>query len=95
MIARLDGTARIPEAKIEAAASSDLQKSIFSAPPPSGLPQIPSDSTLKPPNGVQENGAKSPQGVKRPREDDDAEEEDDPAVVEDSGDEAMEESDSD
>jgi U2 small nuclear ribonucleoprotein B'' len=68
IIAKLRGTFEMPVTATEATATTDLQKSIFNAPPGS-VPSKPANTTESKPS---EPGA--PHGVKRPR---DEEEEDD------------------
>ena len=88
VIAKLRGTFEAPTAAPSTAPeSTDLQRSIFNAPPPSNLPKPPQ---LQPPNGVAPESAPSPlAGVKRPREDE-SDEEDAPMDEDDEGDAPME-----
>lgn len=78
----------------EQSTATELQKSVFAAPPASTSTQPTVTGTLKPPDGSVQDGAKSPQGLKRPREDEsDAE---DASMEEDDDEDAeMEESDED
>jgi U2 small nuclear ribonucleoprotein B'' len=88
-IAKLDGTYRMPTVAGTAVATTELQQSIFNAPPssvtadagPPGLPNPPPTST----NGVREteSATLSNQGVKRPREEE-SDEEDAPMEEDDS-----------
>ncbi|RQM06976.1 hypothetical protein DH86_00000122 [Scytalidium sp. 3C] len=99
-IAKLDGTYRMPSAAAGAVVSTELQQSIFNAPPsaavaattvPAGAPS----STLKPPGAEADHvmeDAKSPASVagqKRRRDEEEEEEdsEEDVAMEEDSDDE--------
>ena len=88
-ISKLAGTFRLPTAQV---AVTELQQSIFNAPPSSSMA-----STLKPPDpaaskqGVEEGG-RSPQGVKRRREDEASEAEHAPMDEDDDGDAPMEDS---
>ena len=93
-LAKLDGTFRVPTEQV---AVTELQQSIFNAPPSSSnLPQGTGAPSLKPPEGtgagkLPEEGAKSPQGVKRRR---DEESDDEEALMDedDDGDAPMEDS---
>lgn len=101
MISILDGTAKMPEIKPETGTSTELQKSIFNAPPPSkSVAPAAANGSVESPDVAMEEGpeasAKAPQGVKRRRDDDDVENEPDaPMEVEDEDedDAAMDESD--
>jgi U2 small nuclear ribonucleoprotein B'' len=99
-IAKLDGSFRMPSAAAGAVATTELQKSIFGAPPSASithaLPPIP--GTLKPPQTAVDHAmedARSPTtsvaGQKRRRDDEDDEPEEDSegdvAMDEDSDDE--------
>lgn len=90
IIAKLRGTYEAPTALTGAATSTDLQKSIFNAPPSSMI----ADTTTKVPdrgvNGINDVGSReeAPQGVKRPREDESGEE--DAPMEEDDSDAPME-----
>lgn len=96
----LDGTFNLPKAAPEPAAENkptSLQQSIFNAPNPSaaaappGLPLKPA-TTLKP--DVSEMAQpKSPQGVKRPRDEEDEDEGGEAPMEEDEDDMQMDESD--
>ncbi|KAH0533895.1 hypothetical protein FGG08_007485 [Glutinoglossum americanum] len=77
-IAKLDGTYRMPTADIPVGAveATELQQSIFNAPPGavaiSAPPKDMSGTALRPPTvPAVEEGARSPQGVKRRREEED------------------------
>ncbi|KAL9091628.1 MAG: hypothetical protein Q9165_004704 [Trypethelium subeluteriae] len=84
-IAKLDGTFKMPEAGAADVATSELQQSIFDAPPstaqklttapappaPEGLPQKP---TLIPNGAAEPVDTPSPQGIKRRREEESEEE---------------------
>ncbi|KAK4158482.1 hypothetical protein C8A00DRAFT_39200 [Chaetomidium leptoderma] len=93
MIAKLDGTFKIPAAATAARVEvTDLQQSIFNAPvpgAPSAAPGLPS----KPPGAdhvMTDAGTPESRGVKRPREDEEEEEEEsdeDVAMEEESDDE--------
>ena len=97
-IAKLDGTYRLPMAAT-AVTTTELQQSIFGAPPSSAIASTgPSASaaSLKPPgdaaiSNIAEDGGRSPQGVKRGREDE-SDEEDAPMDEDDDGDAPMEDS---
>lgn len=94
-ISKLDGTFRAP-VPAGAVTATELQQSIFNAPPSATTAPPTSTPTLKPPeaavNGaVSEDGAKSPQGIKRRREDE-SDEEDAPMDEDDEGDAPMEDS---
>ncbi|KAI4133994.1 MAG: hypothetical protein LQ347_001892 [Umbilicaria vellea] len=77
-IAKLDGTYRLPTAATGAVISTELQQSIFNA-PPSAVTAVPSSTTpsVKPSeagaNGVNTE-SEGPKGVKRGREDESDEE---------------------
>lgn len=95
-IAKLDGTFKAPVEVngANATASTELQKSIFNAPPSAAAEERPPTQTLNLPNGASVKEApKSPQGVKRRREDE-SDDEEAPMEEDDEG-EAMEESDED
>ncbi len=86
-IAKLDGTYRMPVVAAGAVTSTELQQSIFNAPPSSlSAPPPSAASSLKPPDTAT-NGVKSdmdgPQGVKR-RRDDESDAEDAPMEEDDS-----------
>jgi len=95
-IAKLDGTFRLPAAAARSVAGTELQQSIFNAPPSAANPTVDSaTSTLKPPAAVGDHvmeEAKSPAtstaGQKRRREEEEEEEdsEGDVAMEEDSDD---------
>ncbi|KAI9671584.1 MAG: U2 snRNP complex subunit msl1 [Caeruleum heppii] len=100
-ISKLDGTYKLPTVAATAGgvASTELQQSIFNA-PPSSLPPAPGappqTTGLKPPaaaGGADQaaDGSKSPQGVKR-RRDDESDDEDAPMDEDDEGDAPMEDS---
>ncbi|KAI9743411.1 MAG: U2 snRNP complex subunit msl1 [Candelina submexicana] len=94
-IAKLDGTFRAP-APVGAVTATELQQSIFNAPPSTATAPLTSNGGLKPQeaavNGaVSGDGAKSPQGVKRRREDE-SDDEDAPMDEDDEGDAPMEDS---
>lgn len=87
-IAKLDGTYRMPSGAAGAVTSTELQQSIFNAPPSSatapphqvtGAPK-PADTVA---NGVQSDG-EGPQGVKRRREEEESDAEDAPMEEDDS-----------
>lgn len=100
-IAKLDGTFRMPSAAAGAVTSTELQQSIFNAPPSTSTAaplQAPAPGTLKPPQAAVDHAmedARSPTtsaaGQKRRRDDDDDEPEEDSegdvAMDEDSDDE--------
>ncbi|KAF2239192.1 hypothetical protein EV356DRAFT_515414 [Viridothelium virens] len=104
-IAKLDGTFKMPEAGAADVATSELQQSIFDAPPstaqkpaiapappaPEGLPQKP---TLMPNGAEGPVDTPSPQGVKRRREEE-SEEESQPMEEDDDEGEDMDVSDED
>lgn len=84
IISRLLGTFEVPTATVGTTETTDLQKSIFNA-PPSSIPGRPADTNgLKPSDGAL---SKSAQTLKRPRDEEDEEKEDD------AGDAPMEEDD--
>ncbi|KAI9845699.1 MAG: hypothetical protein M1838_001562 [Thelocarpon superellum] len=88
VLAKLDGTFRVETTQV---AVTELQQSIFNAPPSSNAAP-----TLKPPGStaadpIAEGGAKSPQGLKRSR-DDESDEGDAPMDEDDDGDAPMEDS---
>ncbi|KAI9681551.1 MAG: U2 snRNP complex subunit msl1 [Trizodia sp. TS-e1964] len=92
-ISKLDGTFRMPSAAAGEVTATELQKSIFEAPPSSVIP--PSQSLPNPPPSLKPPGiaqppeeAKSPQGTKRMRD-----EEEDVASEEEGGSEKMDEDD--
>ncbi|KAI9724333.1 MAG: hypothetical protein M1812_000401 [Candelaria pacifica] len=94
-IAKLDGTFRAP-VPAGAVTATELQQSIFNAPPSAATVLPTSTGGLKPQdvavNGaVSEDGANSPQGVKRRREDE-SDDEDAPMDEDDEGDASMEDS---
>jgi len=97
IISRLDGTAKMPEAKAESGASTELQKSIFNAPSMVSSAQV-SAQGLPP---IPPAAVEAPQGTKRRREDEgDADEEGGDAAMEEEeddeeGEAMMEESDED
>ena len=83
----------MPAAAGSEVTATELQQSIFNAPPGSMNAIEPTPGagrTLKPP--TQAEGAKSPQGVKRAREENDEDEEDVPMDEDDDGDAPMEDS---
>jgi U2 small nuclear ribonucleoprotein B'' len=90
IIPKLRGTFEQPTATIGAAETTDLQKSIFNA-PPSSIPTKPSETNdMKP---VAASLPEPPHGVKRPR-DEEEEEKDEKEADEDGAEEApMEEDD--
>ncbi|KAI9883698.1 MAG: hypothetical protein M1823_004530 [Watsoniomyces obsoletus] len=98
-IAKLDGTYRMPAAAAGEVTATELQQSIFNAPPPSTTTVAPTGSgptTLKPPGDAgamdtSDDGGKSPQGVKR-RRDEESEDGDVPMDEDDDGDAPMEDS---
>lgn len=71
-IAKLDGTYRMPTAATNQTTSTELQQSIFNAPPSSVPTGAPPPSLPKPPDS-QANGTKidgdGPHGIKRGRDD--------------------------
>lgn len=88
----LDGTAKLPEVmKEQSAVSSELQKSIFGAPPLAGAATQASAGLPKSPATASEGGEAPSQGVKRRRDDED--EADDVAMDEDDEGAAMDVSD--
>ena len=77
VIGKLRGTFEMPSTATEATATTDLQKSIFNAPPGS-VPSKPVGSTeVKPPQ------SEVPHGTKRPREDEEENEEGEAPMEED------------
>ncbi|KAI9809824.1 MAG: hypothetical protein M1825_000257 [Sarcosagium campestre] len=96
-ISKLDGTYNIPAGADAAVAGTDLQQSIFNAPPSAAaaLPSAPSTALQPPPTAsgtdAMEEDAKSPQGVKR-RRDDESDEEEAPMDEDSEGDAPMEDS---
>jgi len=92
VISRLDGTAKMPEAKVEPGASTELQKSVFGA-PSTGADAAPVQTQALPP--VPPPAATdSTQGTKR-RRDDESDEEGAPMEEDEEGEAMMEESDED
>ncbi|KAI9865953.1 MAG: U2 snRNP complex subunit msl1 [Trichoglossum hirsutum] len=98
-VAKLDGTYKMPTVSVPAGAveATELQQSIFNAPPGavaiSAPPKDTTGMTLKPPNPVAvEEGENVPQGVKRRREEEDEPEsdEEDAPMEEDDSDASME-----
>jgi U2 small nuclear ribonucleoprotein B'' len=93
IIPKLRGTFEPPATAETASEATDLQKSIFNA-PPSSVPAVTTST-----NGLKSNEAglpPLPQGVKRPREEEEeAAEESDAPMEEDDDDAPMEDSDSD
>ena len=90
-IAKLDGTFRMPAAAAGEVTATELQQSIFNAPPSAATAAAPTPAMLKPPTGdVAMEDARSPTtsvaGQKRRREDEEEEDEEDSE-----GDIAMEE----
>lgn len=88
IIAKLDGTFKIPTSANAPAEMTDLQQSIFNAPPPgsnaTAAPSAPSALPSKPPAAAA--AADENRGQKRAREDDDEDEDSDVAMEEDSDD---------
>lgn len=86
-IAKLDGTYRMPTVGQGAVTSTELQQSIFNAPPSSLSALPPSAANFQKPPDTAMNGVKSdgdaPQGVKR-RRDDESDGEDAPMEEDDS-----------
>jgi hypothetical protein len=76
VIAKLRGTYVAPTAQAPAGVSTDLQRSIFAAPPGAAV-------TVKPVEGT-------PQGVKRPREEEEEEESEGEAPMEEESNVSME-----
>ena len=71
IISKLDGSARAPEAsKTQPPQANNGTANHSILPPPTALPKIPTVTTtnLKAPNGLNQDGSKSPQGTKRPRD---------------------------
>jgi U2 small nuclear ribonucleoprotein B'' len=81
IIPKLRGTFEPIQQAATASEATDLQKSIFNA-PPSGIPQKPTE------NGVK--GAE-PHGVKRPRDEEEEDEQSDAPMEEDEDDAPMQE----
>lgn len=90
ILAKLDGTFRIPIATNQNAEMTDLQQSIFSAPVPGSVPAAapPALSGLpsKPQTAPANAEAPESRGQKRSREDEEEEEDSDVAMEEDSDD---------
>ncbi|KAK7714367.1 hypothetical protein SLS64_004467 [Diaporthe eres] len=95
VVAKLDGTFKIPTSANQQAEMTDLQQSIFNAPPPGSAapaaPPAPSGLPTKPPAAAGQATASADdaenRGQKRPREEEEEEEEDsDVAMEEDSDD---------
>ncbi|KAI3400467.1 hypothetical protein diail_3088 [Diaporthe ilicicola] len=91
IVAKLDGTFKIPTSASQQAEMTDLQQSIFNAPPPgSAAPAAapaPSGLPTKPPAAADNSDDAENRGQKRPRDEDEDEEEDsDVAMEEDSDD---------
>lgn len=89
IIPKLRGTFDAPSVTAPSQAT-DLQKSIFNA-PPQGIPSKPVENGVQPDNATQQ----TPQGIKRPREDEGEDEESDAPMEEDDDDAPMEEDDDD
>ncbi|KAI9664861.1 MAG: U2 snRNP complex subunit msl1 [Bathelium mastoideum] len=106
-IAKLDGTFKMPETGAANVATSEVQQSIFDAPPSAAQKPAAAATTSIAPNGIPPkpslapNGTKepvdvpSPQGVKRRREEEEESEESDVPMEEDDEGEEMEVSDED
>lgn len=94
IISKLDGSAKVPESvKPAAPISAEPKKPSFApAPGVASKTSQPPTGSLKAPNGVVSDGSKSPQGTKRPR--DDESDEGEPMQEDDEG-EAMDVSDED
>ncbi|SLM36943.1 rna binding domain-containing protein [Lasallia pustulata] len=77
-IAKLDGTYRLPTAATAAVTSTELQQSIFNAPPSAITPAPSSTTTSVKPSEAGANGVnpdtEGPRGLKRGREDEEEEE---------------------
>ncbi|KAG8164601.1 hypothetical protein KVR01_004876 [Diaporthe batatas] len=93
VVAKLDGTFKIPTSANQQAEMTDLQQSIFNAPPPgsaAAAPPGPSGLPIKPPAAAGQPTASADdaenRGQKRPREDEDEDEDSDVAMEEDSDD---------
>lgn len=94
VVAKLDGTFKIPTSANQQAEMTDLQQSIFNAPPPGSAataPPAPSGLPTKPPAAAGQTTASADdaenRGQKRPREEEEDEDEDsDVAMEEDSDD---------
>ena len=92
-MAKLDGTFKIPNMGSGAAnvEQTELQQSIFNAPPPgassSAAPGVPSKPTTAVDQVMNDAGTPESRGQKRSREEGDEESEDDVAMEEDSDDE--------
>ncbi|MCJ1373507.1 U2 snRNP complex subunit msl1 [Loxospora ochrophaea] len=93
-IAKLDGTYRMPDAAANATTSTELQKSIFDAPPSAAVAALPAKVEPKPAPIAETAGANGtagdgdgPQGLKRRREE---ESEDEGAPMEEDSDVSME-----
>lgn len=88
IIAKLDGTFKIPTSANAPAELTDLQQSIFNAPVPgsttAAAPNTSSALPSKPPTAA--TATDENRGQKRPREDDDEDEDSDVAMEEDSDD---------
>lgn len=83
IIPKLRGTFE-PQQVTTTSEATDLQKSIFNA-PPSGIPSKPIE------NGVKPSEAGVPQGVKRPRDEEEESEQSDAPMEEDDDDAPMQE----
>lgn len=88
IIPRLRGTFEPPTTNAVAAETTELQKSIFNA-PPSSIPAKPVQNGVKPEEPV------APHGTKRPRDEEEEESDDDVSMEEDEDDAPMEEDDDD
>lgn len=94
VVAKLDGTFKIPTSANQQAEMTDLQQSIFNAPPPGSAataPPVPSGLPTKPPAAAGQATASADdaenRGQKRPRDEEEDEDEDsDVAMEEDSDD---------
>lgn len=90
-IAKLDGTFRIPVTASAPGQSTELQQSIFNAPPSAAATNV--EAPKRPADTAMTDGDGAAHGTKRARSDEEQGEE--ASMGEDSGGEAMEESDSD
>ena len=95
IISKLEGTVKVSEpSKPTGAVSNEASKSTLAPPPSTVQPPQPPIGTLKPPNGVDSDGSRSPQGTKRAREDG-SDGSDEPMQEDDEEGEAMDVSDED
>lgn len=93
VISRLEGSAYVPEEPKPQIPTVESSKAKTMPPAgPSETAALNPNASLKAPNGMAEDGSKSPQGTKRPRDEASSDDEGEPMQEDDEG-EAMEVSD--